>query len=59
MLICVLTGYKAKRGIVMREDTIFRKLGNREGSGMFVIGKQVWGGKEMEVGEPQQGGGME
>lgn len=41
MLICVLTGYKAKRGIVMREDTIFRKLGNREGSGMLVIGKQA------------------
>lgn len=60
MLIYVLVGYKAKRGIVMREDKILRKLGNREGSGTFVIGKQVWltgGGKEMEVGEPWHGGG--
>lgn len=41
MLICVLIGYKAKRGIVMREDTILRKLGYREGRGMLVIGKQA------------------
>lgn len=41
MLICVLVGYKAKTGITAMEDTILRKLGNREGSGIFVIGKQV------------------
>lgn len=30
MLIYVLVGYKAKRGIVMREDKMIRKLWERE-----------------------------
>ena len=30
MLIYVLIGYKAKRGIVMREDKMIRKLWDRE-----------------------------